>query len=120
LPGAVEPGVSQKNDFPPPSPPVSIMAPEEPAPREATAPESNDAVPQPLTRSESPVQSAPVTPIPPRRPPQVRAPRLPPAAPPQLPPVELRGTPLRHPQSAPNICFALATFSRISPADLVR
>jgi hypothetical protein len=92
LPSAVEPGVSRKYDVPPSSPPVSIMAPEEPAPREAPAPESNDAVPQPLPQSETPGQSA-VTPLPPRRPPQVRAPRLLPAAPPQLPPIELRGTP---------------------------
>ena len=101
LPGAVEPGVSRKYDVPPSSPPVSIMAPEEPAPREATVPESIDAVPQPLPRSESPEQSAPVTPMPPRRPPQVRAPRLLPAAPPQLPPIELRGTPPPLPPTRP-------------------
>jgi hypothetical protein len=108
LPGAAEPGVSQKYDFPPSSPPVSITATEGPSPRKATAPESNDAMPKPLplrpaletpqatpppAGSEPPVQSAPVTPMPPRRPPQVRAPRLLPAAPPQLPPIELRGTP---------------------------
>jgi hypothetical protein len=108
LPSAAEPSVGQKYDFPPSRPPVSIMAPEGSSPREATAPESNNAMPQPLpprpvleapqatpppAGSESPVQSAPVTPMPPRRPPQVRAPRLLPAAPPQLPPIELRGTP---------------------------
>jgi hypothetical protein len=84
------------------------MAPEGSSPREATAPESNNAMAQPLAPRpvleapqatppsaglESPVQSAPMTPLPPRRPPQVRAPRLLPAAPPQLPPIELRGTP---------------------------
>jgi hypothetical protein len=108
LPNSAEPGVSRKYDFPPSSPPVSIMAPEGSSPREATAPESNNAMAQPLAPRpvleapqatppsaglESPVQSAPMTPLPPRRPPQVRAPRLLPAAPPQLPPIEPRGTP---------------------------
>ena len=108
LPSTAAPGLSQKYDFPPSSPPVSIMAIEGPSPRKATAPESNDAMPQPLpprpvleasqatpppAELESTVQSAPVTPMPPRRPPQVRAPRPLPAAPPQLPPIELRGTP---------------------------
>jgi hypothetical protein len=108
LPNAAEPGVGQKYDFSPSRPPVSIMAPEGSSPREATATESNNAMAQPLPPRpvleapqatpppaglESPVQSAPVTPMPPRRPPQVRAPRPLPAAPPQLPPIELRGTP---------------------------
>jgi hypothetical protein len=126
LPGAAGPGVSQKYDFPPSSPPVSIMATEGPSPPKATASESNDAMPQslpprpvleasqaahPPAESESPVQSAPVRPMPPRRPPQVCAPRPLPAAPPQSRPIELRGTPHRHPsQSAPSACFARATF----------
>ncbi len=106
--GVAEPEVSQKYEVPPSNPPVSVMAPEAPSPREATAPESSEAVPQPLSPrpvleapqavlppagAEPPAQSAPVPPMPPRRPPQVRAQPLRPAAPTELPPIELRGTP---------------------------
>ena len=82
------------------SPPV--VAPEESPPREATASESTDVTPQPAPQAPQPtpppaggeptVQSAVVTPLPPRRPPQ-RAQPLRPAAPPQLPPIDLPGTP---------------------------
>jgi hypothetical protein len=100
VPSATGPGDGQEYDFPPPksAPPVSIMAPEGPPPREATASESADVMPQPLpprpapqapqatpppAGAEPPVQSAVVTPMPPRRPPQVRAPPPPAAATPQ-------------------------------------
>ena len=82
------------------SPPV--VAPEESPPREATASESTDVTPQPAPQAPQPtpppaggeptLQSAVVTPLPPRRPPQ-RAQPLRPTAPPQLPPIDLPGTP---------------------------
>jgi hypothetical protein len=106
LPSATGPRVG---DFPSSKsiPSVSVTAPEEQPPREATAPESTDVMPQPPrpapqaapqatsppTGAEPPVQSDAVTPLPPRRPPQVRAPPPRAAAPPQLPPLDVRGTP---------------------------
>jgi hypothetical protein len=82
------------------SPPV--VAPEEPPLREATASESTDVTLQPAPQAPQPTpppalgeptaQSAVVTPLPPRRPPQ-RAQPLRPAAPPQLPQIDLPGTP---------------------------
>jgi hypothetical protein len=107
LRSATGPEVDQKDDFASSKsiPPVSIVAPEGPPPREATAPESTDVMPQALpphpaaqasqatpspAGAEPPLQSATVTPMPRRRPPQVRAP--PPAAP-ELPPLDARGTP---------------------------
>jgi hypothetical protein len=110
LPSATGPGDGEKYDFPSSksTPPVSIMAPEGPPPREATASESADVMPQPLpprpapqapqatpppAGAEPPAQSAVVTPVPPRRPPRVRAPPPPAAATPQLPPLDARGTP---------------------------
>ena len=101
---AVGPEVGQKYDSPSPKsiPPVSIVAPEESPPREAMASESTDVTPQPAPQGPQPtpplaggeptVQSAVVTPLPPRRPPQRPQP-LRPAAPPQLPPIDLPGTP---------------------------
>jgi hypothetical protein len=98
----VSPSIALPSDSPPSNPSVR------PSPREATAPESDEAMQQPLSPhpvleapqttppsagSEPAAQSAPVTPMPPRRPPQVRAPPLRPAAPPELPPIDLRGTP---------------------------
>ena len=106
LPGATSPGVEQNCDIPCSKSisPVSITAPEEQPPREA-APESTgmpepprpapEAAPQTTTAPPAaagpPVQS--VTPLPPRRPPQVRAPRPHAAIPPQLPALDVRGTP---------------------------
>ncbi len=105
--GVAEPEVSEKYEAPPSNPPVSVIAPERPSPRETMASESSEAMPQPLSprsvveapqspppsaEAEPPAQSAPVTPMPPRRPPQVRAQPLRPAAPPELPSIELRGT----------------------------
>jgi hypothetical protein len=89
LPGAAGPGtVAPRYDFPSSKsiPPVSIMAPEappprEPAPQRESAPQREPA-PQrdPAPPAEPPAQSAAiapaapasVTPVPPRRPPQVR------------------------------------------------
>ena len=105
LPGATGPGVvAPRYDFPSSKsiPPVSIMAPEGPPPKEAareTAPPrdvmpqalpsapapAREPAPPPPAAAEPPAQSAavtpvapgPVTPVPPRRPPQVRAPSPP-------------------------------------------
>ncbi len=123
LPGATGPGVvAPRYDFPSSKsiPPISIMAPEGPPPKEAareTAP-PRDVMPQampsaaapardsasPPAAAEPPSQSAavtpvapgPVTPVPPRRPPQVRAP---PPPRPVTPPAEPASDPLRGPPS---------------------
>jgi len=104
FPDTIGPEVGQKYGSPSSKsiPPVSIVAPEESPPREATASESTDVTLQPASQAPQPtpppaggeptVQSAVVTPLPPRRPPQ-RAQPLRPAAPPQLPPIDLPGTP---------------------------
>jgi hypothetical protein len=104
LPDTIGPEVGQKYGSPSSKsiPPVSIVAPEESQPREATASESTDVTPQPAPQAPQPtpplaggepaVQSAVVTPLPPHRPPQ-RAQTLRPATPPQLPPIDLPGTP---------------------------
>ena len=110
LPNTSGPEVGQKYDLPPSRsiPPVGIVAPEGSPPREPPASESTDVTPpQPAPQApqptslpagaEPPVQSAPAIPIPPHRPPQVRAPAPRVAAPPQLPPIELRGTPPQPP-----------------------
>jgi hypothetical protein len=74
LPGAAAPGtVAPRYDFPSAKsiPPVSIMAPEPPPPRDpATDPASQSAAAAPAS----------VTPVPPRRPPQVRSAPPPPRA----------------------------------------
>jgi hypothetical protein len=116
LPRASGPEDGQEHNFPSANsaPPVSIRAPEGPPPREGTTSESADVVPQPPVQSavvtpvppprdeaasesadvmpQPPVQSE-VTPLPPRRPPQVRAPRPRVEPTPQLPPLDVRGTP---------------------------
>jgi hypothetical protein len=80
-PGTVAP----RYDFPSAKsiPPVNIMAPEAPAPREA----SRDAEPS----AQSAAVPTSVTPVPPRRPPQVRAPPPPPRAAAPLPPIDTPG-----------------------------
>src|SRR6516162_7273219 len=106
LPNTSGPEVGQKYDLPSSGSirPVGIIAPEGSPPREPPASESTDVTPpQPAPQAsqptslpagaEPPVQSAPAIPIPPHRPPQVRAAAPRAAAPPQLPPIELRGTP---------------------------
>jgi hypothetical protein len=75
LPGASAPGtVAPRYDFPSSKsiPPVSIMAPEATPPREP--PPQRDSVPaaEPASQSAA-VAPGNVTPVPPRRPPQVRA-----------------------------------------------
>jgi hypothetical protein len=81
-PGTVAP----RYDFPSSKsiPPVNIMAPEAPAPRDA----------EPAAQSAAVAPSAPasITPVPPRRPPQVRVAPPPRAAAP-LPPIDTPGVP---------------------------
>jgi hypothetical protein len=103
LPDTSGPEASQKHDFPSP---VSIVRPEGAPPRDATALESTDVTPpQPASQApqpslpagaEPPVQSAPAIPIPPRRPPQVRAP-----APRAVAPPESADRPAGHAPTAP-------------------
>jgi hypothetical protein len=84
LPGAAAPGtVAPRYDFPSSKsiPPVSIMAPEAPPPRE---PRESAPAGEPAAQSAAVAPGAPgsITPVPPRRPPQVRvAPPPRPAAP---------------------------------------
>jgi len=68
--------------------PESTEMPEPPRPAPEAPPQTTTAPP---AGAEPPVQS--VTPLPPRRPPQVRAPRPRAAIPPQLPPLDVRGSP---------------------------
>jgi hypothetical protein len=127
LPGATGPGtVAPRYDFPTSKsiPPVSIMAPEGPPPKEPPPPAvpPRDVMPQlpppgqatpqpaaaePATQSAAVTPTAPppaappsITPVPPRRPPQVRvappprsAPPPPPAAAVDLPPLDTQGRP---------------------------
>jgi hypothetical protein len=86
-PGTVAP----RYDFPSAKsiPPVSIMAPEAPAPRESP----RDAVPAAQSAAVAPSVPTSITPVPPRRPPQVRVAPPPRAAAP-LPQIDTPGVPL--------------------------
>ena len=75
LPGAAAPGtVAPRYDFPSSKsiPPVSIMAPEAAPPREP--PPQREQAAEPASQSAAVAPGAPmsITPVPPRRPPQVR------------------------------------------------
>ena len=70
LPGAAAPGtVAPRYDFPSAKsiPPVSIMAPETPPPRDPAADPASQSA------AAAPAAPASITPVPPRRPPQVRS-----------------------------------------------
>jgi hypothetical protein len=75
LPGAAAPGtVAPRYDFPSSKsiPPVSIMAPEATPPREPPPPREQAPGAEPASQSAA-VAPGSITPVPPRRPPQVRA-----------------------------------------------